>query len=139
MIIADILANFVTNGTPYDKRFNQTIQNMLVKFVNTRKSEWNRFLDTCVFAYNTSRHKSTKFTPFEVMFNRTATLPIDIAVRKASPEEVLKLARNPVSEDNSKELIDRRNKQLEMVKDSIKAASRNEIMTRNKPNHLYFK
>ena len=43
----------------------------------------------CVFAYNTSQHESTRFTPFEIMFGCTATLPIDIDVRKKSPEEVV--------------------------------------------------
>ena len=106
-----------------DERFNQTIQTMLVKFVSSEKNEWSRFIDTCVFAYNTSRHESTKFTPFEVMFNRTATLPINIAMRNRSPEDVLRLAQNPDDDNyNSKELIERRNRQLEMVKDNIKAA-----------------
>ena len=80
--------------TPYhpqanglDERFNQTLQNMLVKFVHSKKSAWSSYLDTCVFAYNTSRHESTRFTPFELMFGRRATLPIDIAFRKALAEE----------------------------------------------------
>lgn len=29
-------------------------------------------------AYNTARHESSKFTPFELMFSRKAILPIDI-------------------------------------------------------------
>ena len=37
-----------------DKRFNQTLQNMLVKFVHTNKDRWEDYLDTCVYAYNTS-------------------------------------------------------------------------------------
>ena len=41
-----------------------------------------------MFAYNTSRHESSKFTPFELMFGRQATLPVDVEFRKASPEEV---------------------------------------------------
>ena len=72
-----------------DERFNQTLQNMLVKFIQSKKSAWNSFLDTCVFAYNTSRHESTRFTPFELMFGRQATLPIDIDLRKALPEEAV--------------------------------------------------
>ena len=41
-----------------------------------------------MFAYNTTCHKSTKYTPFELMFNRTATLPIDINMEKKSPTEL---------------------------------------------------
>ena len=80
--------------TPYhpqanglDERFNQTLQNMLVKFVHSKRCAWSSFLDTCVFAYNTSRQESTQFTPFELMFGRRATLPIDISLRKTLPEE----------------------------------------------------
>ncbi|XP_065911163.1 uncharacterized protein [Dysidea avara] len=50
------------------ERFNQTIQNMLVKFVNEKKELWEDYLDTCVFAYNTSKHESSKYCPFAVMF-----------------------------------------------------------------------
>ena len=61
---------------------------MLVKFVHSKKGSWSSFLDTCVFAYNTSRHSSTKFTPFELMFGRHAILPIDIELRTTPAEDV---------------------------------------------------
>lgn len=32
-----------------------------------------------VYAYNTSKHESSKFTPFEVMFGRKAVVPVDVA------------------------------------------------------------
>ena len=63
---------------------------MLVKVTESKKEAWSSYLDTCVFAYNTSRHESSKFSPFELMFGRRATLPIDIELRKAGPEEMLK-------------------------------------------------
>ena len=62
---------------------------MLVKFTHERKECWDEFLDTCVYVYNTSQHESTHFTPFEVMFNRKAVLPIDIDMDKKDPEEKL--------------------------------------------------
>ena len=43
---------------------------------------WSNYLDTCVSAYNTSQQDSTKFTPFELMFGRKASLPIDIDIHK---------------------------------------------------------
>ena len=46
------------------------------------------YLDTYVFVYNTSRHESTKYCPFECMFGRKATLPIDFDLQKESPSDV---------------------------------------------------
>ena len=51
---------------------------MLVKFIDDKKESWEDYLDTCIYAYNTARHESSKFTPFELMFSRRAVLPIDI-------------------------------------------------------------
>eukprot|EP00731_Ephydatia_muelleri_P032772 Em0024g316a len=79
--------------TPYhpqanglDERFNQTLQNMLVKYVDM----WSHYLDTCAFAYNTSRHDSTKYTPFMLMFGRRATLPIDVELERQCSEDLCK-------------------------------------------------
>ena len=62
---------------------------MLVKFVLDKKDVWDDFLDTCTYAYNTSIHDSTAFTPLELMFGRKAFLPIDIEIDNKSPEELL--------------------------------------------------
>ena len=35
-----------------------------------------------LYAYNTLKHKSSKYTPFEVMFGRRAELPVDLNVAK---------------------------------------------------------
>ena len=58
--------------------FNQTLQNILVKFIEENKISWDEFLDTCTFAYNTAEHESTKFSPFQLMFGRKSLLPVDI-------------------------------------------------------------
>ena len=52
------------------KRFNHILQNMLVKFVNDNLEHWDEFLDTNIFAYNTSVQESTHFSPFEIVFGR---------------------------------------------------------------------
>ena len=63
---------------------------MPVKFAASKKNQWDEFLDMCVFAYNMSRHESTCFTPFELMFGRKATLAIDIEMRKNAADDCLK-------------------------------------------------
>ena len=70
-----------------DERFNQTLQTMLSKYVSSEKTTWNHYVSSCAFAYNTSKHDSTKYTPFQLMFWRQPTLPIDIELRKTTPEE----------------------------------------------------
>ena len=42
-----------------------------------------------MFAYNSSRHESSTFSPFEVMFGRKAYLPVEIDTEKSTPEEEL--------------------------------------------------
>ena len=36
------------------------------------------YVDTCIYAYNTSRHESFLFTPFELMFGRKAVVPVNL-------------------------------------------------------------
>ena len=60
------------------ERFNQTIQTMVIKFIQNKKDTWEDYLDTCIYAYNTSVHDSSKFTSFELMFARKPVLPIDL-------------------------------------------------------------
>ena len=63
---------------------------MLVKYVSSKKDMWSHYLDTCAFAYNTSRHDSTKYTPFMLMFGRRATLPIDVELERQCSEDLCK-------------------------------------------------
>ena len=49
----------------------------------------NEFIDSAVFAYNTSCHESSCYTPFEVMFGCKAVLPIDVDLKSVSPDKLL--------------------------------------------------
>lgn len=59
-------------------------------------------MDTSIFAYNTSKHESSKYTPFEVMFGRVAVIPIDI--NKDGQTEVLQM--HEVDDDEIKKFLD---------------------------------
>lgn len=52
------------------EKFNHTIQSCLLKVVNENQSNWDTFLDPILFSIRTSKHKSTGYTPFEMMFKR---------------------------------------------------------------------
>ena len=56
---------------------NHTIKNYLTSFVNNEK-EWDQWLKELSFAYNTSIHSSTGFSPMELMFGRKVRVPIDL-------------------------------------------------------------
>ena len=107
-----------------DERFNQTLQSMLVKFVQNKKEDWDFFIDTSIFAYNTSHHESTSYTPFELMFGRRAYLPVELNMRKTTLNDLL----NEKKQENMIETIDRltriRKLNLEGAKIKIKEAQK---------------
>ena len=61
-----------TNGQR--ERDNRTLKEMLQKTTNENGSNWDKQLDSVMFAYRTSVHASTKHTPFEVVFGRKSRL-----------------------------------------------------------------
>ena len=113
---------FILKANGLDERFNQTLQSMLGKVTASKKEAWSSYLDTCVFAYNTSWHESSKFSPFELMFGRRATLPIDIDVRKAGPEQILSKYVDADEPEHFTRLQEERQKRLEEAKANILAA-----------------
>ena len=60
------------------ERFNRTLESMLSKVINDNQKEWDIHLPKVLFAYRTSIHESTGFSPFLVTYGQSATLPIDV-------------------------------------------------------------
>ena len=65
-----------TNGVV--ERFNATFVTQISKLQSTQHNNWDEFLQAVVLAYNTGVHKSTKFSPYELLYGRSARLPIHI-------------------------------------------------------------
>ena len=63
-----------------DERFNQTLQRALLKMMDENQNEWDKFLDSVLFAYRTSKQASTKFSHFFLLYGREPTLPVDLIV-----------------------------------------------------------
>ena len=59
---------------------NRTLQDMLSKFVSNHADDWDQWLDPVVFAYNTSRHDSTGYSPYEMIFGRTPRMPFELEI-----------------------------------------------------------
>ena len=95
---------------------------MVVKFCNVKKTNWDDFLNTCDFAYNTSCHESTLYTLFEIMFGRKAILPIDFQMHVNIAKRVEE-PFNPKPSDIER-ITDERIKVLKQAKANIQLAQR---------------
>ena len=62
------------------ERQNRTLQDMLSKFVSNHADDWDQWPDPVVFAYNTSRHDSTGYSPYEMIFGRTPRMPFELEI-----------------------------------------------------------
>src|SRR6266487_4452666 len=63
-----------TNGLV--ERFNRTLCESLAK-VSEKENQWDEHIEQVLFAYRTTKHATTKRTPFFMTYGREAILPID--------------------------------------------------------------
>lgn len=82
-----------TNGLC--ERFNKTLADILSKYVSANHRDWDQFLPYACFAYNSSVHETTGYSPFFLLYGREPTLPIDTMLQQpeaptVSSQEVLR-------------------------------------------------
>jgi len=72
-------------STPYHpqcnglvERFNATLKGMLKKLCSERPKDWDRYLESVLFAYREVKQDSTGFSPFELLYGRTVRGPMAI-------------------------------------------------------------
>ena len=61
------------------ERFNSTLCNMLGTLSDEEKYDWKSHLGCMTHAYNCTKHASTTYSPYYLMFGRHPRLPIDVA------------------------------------------------------------
>ena len=86
-MIAHLLQKFKIKqifSTPYHpqtnglvERFNRTLCEALAKLSNDHKDDWDQYIAPTLFAYRTSKHSTTKISPFYLVYGREAKLPMD--------------------------------------------------------------
>ena len=60
------------------ERYNQTLKNMLRKYVSANGKDWDRWLPYLLFAYREVPQASTGFSPFELLYGRPVRGPLDL-------------------------------------------------------------
>ena len=68
------------------ERANRTIENMLASFVSQNQKDWDEYLSLLMLAYRSAEHETTGVSPYEMMFGRHVSLPVDIIMGRLEPE-----------------------------------------------------
>ena len=71
------------------ERLNRTIKDMLSKYISVNQTDWDRFIDGIVFAYNSTIHETTGITPYRMVFGEEMTLPVNLITENLDSEEEL--------------------------------------------------
>jgi hypothetical protein len=71
---------------------NKTLEIMLRSVIDFTQVDWDEHLAAAELAFNNSKHETTGFTPFYMMYGREARMPIDVALAPLT-----KAADNPTA------------------------------------------
>jgi len=77
------------------ERFNSTFCDQLKKFCSDNINDWDIYLQSIIWAYNSGVHATTKFVPYELAFNRRLVSPFEpptSTIIMAKPHDYWELA-----------------------------------------------
>ncbi|MCO5551741.1 hypothetical protein L7F22_005245 [Adiantum nelumboides] len=70
------------------KRVNQILEDMLCSYVSKKQSNWEDYLSILEFAYNSSKHSATGFTPFMLTYGFQSRSPMAIDLEKEKIQSI---------------------------------------------------
>ena len=131
--LCNIMSIQKSRTTPYHamgnglvERFNRSLLQMLGTLEADKKKNWKDYLPSVVHAYNCTKHVSTGFSPYKLMFGRDPKLPVDLEYGLVSHSD-------PHEHDYSS-FVDSLNKQLEYA---WNLASENQSISASKQKLRY--
>jgi hypothetical protein len=62
------------------KVMNKSLKTILQRTINSAKSNWNLMLHLALWAYRTSVNTATGFSPFQLVYELEAVLPIECQI-----------------------------------------------------------
>lgn len=80
-------------GNGQCERMNRTIINMLKTLDKTQKANWKDHIKHLMLAYNSTIHKSTRYSPHYLMFGREPRLPVDTLFQTFLPSDTDRIRR----------------------------------------------
>lgn len=92
---------------------NGTLKTMLSKLVNDSATDWDLLLPPVLLAYRSSKQSSSKLSPYEIMFGRKCTLPMD--VEHVDPDVILSPSATPVKQ----QIIDRLSEERKLIHQKV--------------------
>ena len=106
-------------GNGCTERFNRTLLFMLRTLNDDKKKEWRKHVPQLVHAYNCTRHHTTGYSPFYVLFGRQPRLAADVVLNLRVPD------RDPACTSSFvKDLAKRLECTYKIAQDAIKKAGR---------------
>ena len=116
-----------TNGLT--ERCNQTLINVLTKYVNSQKNNWDKLIKWALMSYRANKQASTKYSPFFLLVGKQIRLPIE--------NDIDPLDNTHESEYGIEEEIDQRLQSL-LQKESANANSKLNLQSaQNKQKEQY--
>ncbi|KAG9289765.1 hypothetical protein G9A89_014500 [Geosiphon pyriformis] len=82
------------------EQFKELLNNIFAKVSTDFEQEWDIFIPSVLLAYRTLKQDTTKHTPFDLTYGKTATLPINFTVETYLVQ--------PINEENFQKTLQRR-------------------------------